>query len=213
MKINVNRKWQEHPELESRHVAATLLCELLTSSTPLDVCMARSHEYTSLSEQNRAFCLRLMQCTLKHFGQTKVAIANLMHTPLPAKFKYVDIQIAMAMAQIAAMDIPSYAAVNSAVELVKLHHSSHTALTNAILNKWIKEQGATLAHDHLLNIPDYLKNRWASWYRTNTIADMAQLISSETPLDITFKSLTLRSEWLAANHALTLPDLANRLAR
>jgi 16S rRNA (cytosine967-C5)-methyltransferase len=196
MKSNVNRQSSINPDLEARHVAAEILCTLLTENMPLDVCMSRSGAYADLSDQNRAFCLRLMQCYLKHYGQIAQEIDTLLRSPIPNKFRYVQLQIGLAMAQIAEMDIPPYAAVNSAVELAKLFSEPHAGLTNAVLNKWIKEKKASLSSPLLTNIPAWIQERWGGILGTDTVADIAEVLVEEAPLDITFKSKTLKSDWL-----------------
>lgn len=211
MKSNTNRKTPVPVELEARHVAGELLSELLHKHTPLDVCMARSHAYSQLSDQNKAFGLRLMQHYLRHYGLIEQAIGTLLHKPLPKVLTYIHVQIGLAMVQIARMEIPPYAAVNSAVELTKRASPPHAGVVNAVLNKWLKEQHATLPENILAVIPAWLKARWMDIYGEAHVRGIAQAMLKEPPLDISFKSSILRDDWLAAHADIPAAVIADSL--
>lgn len=197
MKSNVNRQTSEkQSELESRHVAAELLCLVINEQLPLDVCMSRSQSYQGLTHQDKAFGLRLMQQYLRHYGQSEHTIAALLHKPLHEQLTYVHVQIGLAMVQIQSMNIPPYAAVNTAVELTKRVSESHAGVVNAILNKWIKEHQSRWLAEPIANIPVWLQERWGSMYGIETITHIAQILTQEPSLDLTFKQQETKQQWV-----------------
>lgn len=198
MKSNANTHTLSDPNLSARHIAGLILAELITTQTPLDVCLSRSNVYHALSNQDKAFSLRLMQYYLRHYGQISGDIAPMLHKPLPAALTYINAQMGMAMIQMQTMDIPPYAAVNSAVELTKRYSAPHAGMVNAVLNKWIKQQNAVFQTPFLHNLPVWLRDRWEAFYGKEAVEKTARILTHEPPLDITFSSMQARHAWLAA---------------
>ena len=140
----------------------------------------------ALPERDRAFARLLAVTTLRRFGQIDDLIARCLETPLAGRMAAANGALRLGAAQLAFLDTPPHAAVDTAVRLAP---PRARGLVNAVLRRIAREgAGWRAAQDaERLNTPGWLWRSWRSAYgdaRTRAIA-AAHLV--EPPLDLSAK--------------------------
>ena len=170
------------PGLASRRLALRWTDGVLTAGRAFDPEDADD----ALPERDRAFARLLAVTTLRRFGQIDDLIARCLETPLAGRMAAANGALRLGAAQLAFLDTPPHAAVDTAVRLAP---PRARGLVNAVLRRIAREgAGWRAAQDaERLNTPGWLWRSWRSAYgdaRTRAIA-AAHLV--EPPLDLSAK--------------------------
>ena len=104
----------------------------------------------------------------------------------------------LGVAQIAVLELPPHAAVDTSVTLAGTRGQAVLkGLVNALLRR-IAEAGPLPAGDpEHLNVPDWLWQSWAAAYGEESSAAIARAHLAEAPLDITLKDPDSAPRWAA----------------
>lgn len=183
--------------LDARHAAALCLEQVMIQKRQSDVFFSNHAVFLALSPQDKAFCQRITRATLRHMGELDAVFLPYFERPL-GKNKYgVLAHIYLAATEIAFEKIPSYAAINSAVELVKSHYTGYEKLANAMLRRWLREHGGVIPSNPAANLPGWLLEKWRINYG-DALEAIAECLTGEPALDISFKSTAARGRFLEA---------------
>jgi len=180
--------------------AARMLQEILEKK--LFLSDVRS-QLDSLQEQDKAFAHMLVLTALRRLCSVKKQLKIHIKKKLPAKAKIAEYLLIMATVEILYLNTPSYAVLNTYVELVKKQTDKYIAgFVNAVLRKIATAENAPLSENDTF-FPDNFIKLLRQSYGIKTIRKMEQAALSEPALDISVKdnpehwAKTLRGTLLA----------------
>lgn len=200
--------------LEARRVALMLLVHVLDRRQPLDALLESEKDFTGLQRRDKAFVRMIAASTLRRLGQLDDLISRASdraEAPRPPLLHHL---LRMAAAQIAFMNVPDYAVVDTAVRLAEENAlGRQKGFVNAVLRRiaenyhdWTAKQDAGR-----LNTPEWLMKTWIEDYGLRTAAEIAQANISEAPLDISLKDPSMMRQWADTLQASILPTGSLRL--
>lgn len=194
--------------MRSRRVALSLMADILQRNRPLDQAIDESPQFLSLPGRDRAFVRMIVATSLRRFGQIDDFIRRAMDRKEPPRPPALQNLLRIGAAQIAFMNVPDYAVVNTSVEIaVKEGLGRQKGLVNAVLRRiaaeyqgWVEKQDAGR-----LNTPEWLMRTWINDYGLRTAAEIAQANLSEAMLDISVKDPAMAEYWAGTLQASILP--------
>ncbi len=179
------------PPPSARSVALDLLEAVLEERRPLDDAFAGHPGIPLLAPRDRAFARLLATATLRRLGEIDALVARRLARPLPAKARNVRNILRLGACQLAILETPPHAAVDTMVALAAARAPPpFKGLVNAVLRR-LADESPKLASSRdaaRLNTPDWLWNRWRATYGNATAHAIASVHLGEPPLDITVKS-------------------------
>lgn len=141
--------------------------------------------------RDRAFQHHLVMTVLRHFGEINAVLDNFLERRPKGKAAKVVTVFQLGIAQVLYLDVPSYAAASTTVDLVRLSgHSGHAKLVNAIMRR-VVDHGPKLLKTldaPRLNTPWWLWDSWEASYGKETARAIAIANAREPMLDISVKS-------------------------
>lgn len=194
--------------LSARLVALQLLCDVLDKNTPLDQALDSMAAFRLLSARDRSFARMLVATTLRRLGQIDDLIIQMSERGSPPSLPVVHHILRLGATQIFFMDVPVYAAVDTAVRMTEEKGLARLkGFVNAILRRMDREgRDLLLQQDDVnLNIPDWLYQVWVADYGQDEARQIAQALLSEAPLDITVKDQAMLSYWAAQMEGVIMP--------
>jgi 16S rRNA (cytosine967-C5)-methyltransferase len=174
-----------------------LVSDVLLGRQPLDQAwseLTAKPAVAALEPRDRALARLIAATVLRRQGELEHVLNGFLQKPLPAaKGRLWPILLAGA-AQLICLGMPPHAVVDIAVELTRRDRGAHrfAKLANAVLRRVGERGGALLADQDgvRLNTPDWLWQRWAAQYGTDTARRIAEASLQEAPLDVTLKTGT-----------------------
>jgi 16S rRNA (cytosine967-C5)-methyltransferase len=197
------------PALASRLVALDLLEDVLARKRALDHALAASGAFAALPVRDRAFVRMMVTTCLRRMGQVDDLLYLAMDRKGPATPPTLQNILRLGATQVAFMDVPDYAIVNSGVEMAAAAGLSRAkGLVNAVLRRVIAEgRDWFLKQDEArLNVPAWLMDIWTNDYGARVAPEIAQASLSEAPLDISVKDEAERDHWAQTLSATILPS-------
>ncbi|MBU0800149.1 MAG: RsmB/NOP family class I SAM-dependent RNA methyltransferase, partial [Alphaproteobacteria bacterium] len=195
--------------LSARVVALSLLGDVLSRRLALDHALAADKAFAALSTRDRAFVRMLVTTCLRRMGQVDDLISRAMDRRGPASPPLLQNVLRIGVTQIAFMDVPDYAIVDTGVNLAEQAGlSRQKGLVNAVLRRVISEgRDWFLKQDEgRLNVPQWLMQVWIEDFGLRVAAEIAQASLAEAPLDITVKDEADRDHWAQELQATILPS-------
>lgn len=194
--------------LEARKAALAILCQVLDRGQPLDQVLESEAAFTDLSGRDKAFARMILSTTLRRLGQIDDFILRASDKGIVPNPPALRNLLRLAAAQIAFMNVPDYAVVDTSVRIAEeTDMGRQKGFVNAVLRRvaenhreWADKQDAPR-----LNTPAWLMKIWIADYGLRTAADIAQANLSEAPLDITLKDSSRLAHWADALGASILP--------
>ena len=151
---------------------------------------AEDRHLAKLSSRDRAYTRLLLTTTLRRRGQLDHIIAACLRKPLGLKQTTLQNLLRLGAMQLLFLDTPSYAAIDSMVDLARRSGlTAFTGLTNAVLRR-IDSERETLLDESIgprLNTPDWLWDSWCAAYGEPVTQAIAAAHLIEPPLDLTPK--------------------------
>ena len=194
--------------LSARLVALQLLSEVLGKRQPLDQALDSMASFRLLSGRDRAFTRMLVATTLRRLGQIDSLILQMSERgeyPSPPVIHHI---LRLGITQIFFMDVPVYAAVDTAVRMTEEKNLPRLkGFVNAILRR-LEREGHELVQQQdaaQLNMPDWLRALWIADYGVDVTDQMALAVFNEAPLDITVKDPAMLAYWAAQLEADIMP--------
>lgn len=194
--------------LSARLVALQLLCDVLDKNIPLDQALDSMAAFRLLSSRDRAFSRMLVATALRRLGQIDDLIIQMSERGTPPSPPIVHHILRLGATQIFFMDVPVYAAVDTAVRMAEEKGLARLkGFVNAILRRMDREgRDAVSSQDEVgLNIPRWLYHIWESDYGADVATQIAQALLNEAPLDITVKDQAMLPYWAAQLEGTIVP--------
>jgi 16S rRNA (cytosine967-C5)-methyltransferase len=173
----------------SRVTAAQILKECVDNDKDLAVAMNNNPRYGKLKNNDKNFCMLLVNECFRHMGQLDVIIDKFLSHPdrIPADVRYM---LRVSSAEWFFTDSPVYAVVNNAVNGVSaLKQNKLKGLTNAVVRKICKmdkEEINNIPVDK--NFPTWLREVWAKQYGQEKTQEIMENSLKRYPLYINVKS-------------------------
>lgn len=177
-----------HAGLPARRRACELVEAVLIRRRPLDEAIDARVE---LAAADRALARKIAGTTLRRLGSLDRILAERLTKGLPDGLPRLATILRTALAQVLFLEVPDYAAVDSAVRLVEADRrmAGFAPLTNAVLRGLARDKDAVLASlDPLDDLPSWIRQRWLATYGDETTGKIAQALAVEPPLDLTVKA-------------------------
>lgn len=194
--------------LHSRQVALDLMNDVLVRRQALDHALERHEELAALPVRDRAFVRMMVATALRRCGQLDDLIRRASQRPdTQAPLALINI-LRLGGVQILFMDVPDYAAVDTAVGLAEQAGlARQKGYVNAVLRRMTETGRDILAQQDAarLNTPEWLMKLWIADYGLRTAAEIAQAHLTEAPLDISIKDMNELSHWAQRLEAAILP--------
>ena len=194
--------------LSARLVALQLLADVMGKRQPLDQALDSMAVFRLLSGRDRAFTRMLVATTLRRLGQIDSLILQMSERgefPSPPIIHHI---LRLGITQIFFMDVPVYAAVDTAVRMTEEKNLPRLkGFVNAILRR-LEREGHEMVQEQdaaLLNIPHWLRALWVADYGSDTADKISLALLEEAPLDITVKDPAMLPYWAVQLEAEILP--------
>lgn len=191
-----------------RKVALYILGQVLDRHQALDNVLETYSDFLELPGRDKAFIRMMVATTLRRLGQLDDFIQRGSKKKEPPTPPQLHNLLRMAATQIAFMNVPDYAVVDTAVRLAEeCEMSRQKGFVNAVLRRvaenhkdWISKQDETR-----INTPEWLMKLWIADYDLRTAAEIAQANLSEASLDISIKAPDKTEALLKTLEAALLP--------
>lgn len=194
--------------VQARLAAVFLLESVLDRRIALDQALEDSRELSVLPGRDRAFTRMAVATALRRLGQVDDLIRRACEkpeNPVPPRLHHL---LRVGVAQLAFMNAPDYAVVDTAVRAAEeLGLSRQKGFVNALLRRvaregrdWIMAQD-----DAALNIPGWLMEIWRADYGPKDAFEIARACLVEAPLDVSAKDQSMLAYWAGTLQAHVLP--------
>jgi 16S rRNA (cytosine967-C5)-methyltransferase len=198
-----------HPGLPARRRACDLVEAVLVRRRPLDEAL---DERTELEAVDRALARKIAATTLRRLGSIDRVLAERLAKGLPDGLPRLGTILLTGACQILFLDVPDYAAVDSAVRMVEANAKTRgfAGLANAVLRGIGRDRGDILAVlEPLDDLAPWLRARWVAAHGEGQARALARIIAVEPPLDLTVKSDA--GDWAARLGGTVTPTGSVRL--
>ncbi len=190
--------------LNTRLCAVSMLDDVLQRKQPLDQVLEQNEIFKGLTSRDKGFTRMMVSTALRRLGQIDDLIEKAVEKKPPHNATLQNI-LRLGITQVAFMDVPDHAAVDTSVSLTeRLGMEKQKAFVNGVLRtitrvgrEWLERQD-----EGRLNTPEWLLKIWIEDYGLGTAAHIAAANLSEAPLDITIKDEDSRNFW-ASNFKAT----------
>lgn len=180
--------------LPARRAAAEVLAAVLQKKQPLDDILGRSLErgfMFDLPQRDRALTRAIVAASLRRKGQLDHVLSTFLDRGIPEKSGTLYPILLSAAAQLIFLKTPPHAAIDLAVTLVQYDPRAkrYDKLANAVLRR-VANDGARIAAKldaARINTPDWLWERWVSYWGEARAHDIAAAHLIEPPLDLSVK--------------------------
>ncbi len=171
----------------SRAVALDVLLRV-DGGAPSDRALDRALRRTRLDERDRRFTTELVYGSLRRQATLDRLLAPHSRRPLDELDPAVRLALRLAVYQCRFLSsVPDHAAVDAAVESVKLHQPAAAGLVNGVLRAWLRSQsdevdGAELSLGMRYDVPEWWASRWVGAYGEETAAQWLSRTLEAAPL-------------------------------
>ena len=143
-----------------------------------------------LNEKDKALIKFITLTTIRNRGIIENIMNKYLKKPLKEKMLEPKSGIMLGISQILFSRIPSYASVNTVVDLFYGKNQKWKPLVNALLRKVVKEKITLmqLVENKILNIPFWLKNSWFKQFGKDKAIKIINSIFEDPTIDIKVKS-------------------------
>lgn len=203
--------------LDSRVASLYILKKILDEKSTIESAIDNlSHK---INPGDRGFIRHLVTTTIRRLGQLDKIIDHLTKTKLGNTQMAVRHILRLGITQLLYMDVPAYAAVDSAVRLVeeklskKLHYLKKAV--NAILRNVDRDREQLLKKfgNTRLNFPNWLLKSWDARYGNASVKEIIAVCLEEAPLDITLKPELNADDWANSLGGKVVRDHTIRLEK
>ena len=170
--------------------------------------------YRALSPSDRGLTRAIATVALRWLGIFRHTLGERLKQGIPASSGPLEPVLIAAIAQILVLDVPDYAAVDTAVERLRRDRRGgrYTGLANAVLRGIARDRARILdSCDPLaINTPEWLAARWRSAFGEAAARAIAVAHLKEPPLDLSVRSDA--AGWAERLGGIVLPTGTVRLA-
>ncbi len=146
----------------------------------------------NLSEKDISFVMYFTNISIRHRGQIETIIKKYVKKNLPKNILEIKAGLMLGVAQIFFSEIPSYALVDSTVNLFQGRIKKWRSLANAVLRKINKEKSslAKIKNNLTLSVPEWLYTDWKKQYGVKSAKKLLEVFQNEPGLDLRVKNQT-----------------------
>lgn len=193
-----------------RKAATEILVKVETRKAYSDVLLDSVLSSSGLSHRDRALLTQLTYGTLRWRGRIDARLSQLLRRPLASAEPFLRNLLRIAVYQLTFLDaVPDYAAVNTAVDLAKLHGGGHAAgFVNGVLRSYLRQEQkqplpkpdpdtaelATIAE--YWSHPHWLAEHWRDYLGAKELAALLEANNKEPPLVLRVNALRTTRETL-----------------
>ena len=146
----------------------------------------------NMSAQDRGFAWAIAATVLKRKGQIDAFLEKYIKRSLPQRARGVEFILRIGIGELLFLKNSPHAVVSTAQEVAKTEKelTKFTGLINAVLRR-VSCEGESLLKKEIfpiLNIPEWIDERWQQNYGSDEVQRIAGAIIEEPALDITVKS-------------------------
>jgi 16S rRNA (cytosine967-C5)-methyltransferase len=183
-----------------RRLASEILLKVDTRKAYADILLDHALKFANLDDRDRALLTEIVYGTLRWRGRIDASLSQETRLPLVQTDPFLRNLLRATLYQIIFLDkIPSYAAVNEAVELAKLRGAKTSGFVNAVLRNFLRRNSvssdavpndrsiAALAKE--FSHPEWLVLRWLVEYGFEEAAALMRANNERTPLVLRVNSL------------------------
>jgi 16S rRNA (cytosine967-C5)-methyltransferase len=210
-----NAPAQNRPR-DARDFAITVIGDVVHRRLALDERLERlggDDAFRALSSSDRGLARAIASAALRGLGIIRKEMRARLAEGLPPNAGPFEAVMIAAIAQILYLDVPDYAAVDTAIDKLRADPRSdrYVRLANAVLRAIARDREAILAVADPLadNTPEWLAGRWRSAYGEDAARAIAAAHLAEPPLDLSVKSDP--EGWAARLGGVALPSGTVRL--
>ena len=169
----------------SRILATNLLTKILSRKSPIESTMNSDNNFNKLSIEDKKFCRLLLSETLRRFGQVNFILDKYLKLKIPKNNHLINV-IRISVTEIVFINSSKYAAINDAVELIKLNISKSKAnMANAVLRNIDREIIELRKNtNNTQNIPKWLIKSWRDSWGLNKLDKIINSFFKKPYLDI-----------------------------
>ena len=154
---------------------------------PFEQQIASSKSFQNLEDRDKRFCRLLITEVIRHHGQIDFILKKFLKQGIPRSHINFHNILRMGVAELLFIKSTKYAAINDAVELVKLKVSqAKTGVVNAVLRRIDKESEVLIiqtSNSH--NFPKWLLDDWKKNWGEAIVKSIIDTVMKEPYLDIT----------------------------
>lgn len=194
--------------MAARTCALDFLEKILVRKLPFDSLLENEAAFKALNARDRSFVHMLVATTLRRLGQIDDFLTRAQDRPDTLRPQVITNILRLGAAQIAFMDVPDHAAVDTSVRLsIAAGLEGMKGFVNAVLRRITREKDAWMGFQDgaRLNVPEWLMRVWTSDYGEDEAALIAQASLGEAPLDISVKIPDMIPFWAETLEADILP--------
>ena len=201
---------------DARDFAIAALIDVVFRRLPLDERLeklGREPEFQALSPSDRGLARAIASSAVRGLGLIRSQLAGRLAQGIPVSSGPLEAVLIAAVAQILFLDVPDYAAVDTAIDKLRADRRAdrYVRLANAVLRSIARDRAAILDQlDPLTdNTPGWLAARWSAAYGVDTARAIAAAHLQTPPLDLSVKSDP--EGWAARLGATLMPGGTLRL--
>lgn len=180
---------------DARDFAIAALADVVFRRLPLDERlerMGREPAFEALNPSDRGLARAIASSALRGLGLIRKLLATRLQQGIPVNSGILEAVLIAATAQILFLDVPDYAAVNTAIDKLRADRRAdrYVRLANAVLRAIARDRAAILdTLDPLRDTtPEWLAIRWSAAYGEDTARAIAAAHLALPPLDLSVKS-------------------------
>ena len=160
----------------------------------------------NLSEKDISFVTYFTNIAIRHRGQIETIIKHYIKKNLPKNILEIKAGLMLGVAQIFFSEIPSYALVDSTVNLFQGKIKKWRSLANAVLRKINTEKNnlEKIKNNLILSIPSWLYTDWKNQYGEKNVKKLLEVLQNEPGLDLRVKNKT--DYWVSVLGGIKLGD-------
>ncbi len=144
----------------------------------------------NFSEKDISFVIYFTNISIRHRGQIEGIIKKYLKKPLPKYIYEIKAGLILGVAQIFFSEIPSYASVDSTVNLFQGKIIKWRSLANAVLRKINEERKSLeeIKNNLNLSIPKWLYKDWENQYGEKRSKKLLDIFQDEPGIDLRIKN-------------------------
>lgn len=180
---------------DARDFAIAVIADVVFRRLPLDERlerMGRDAGFEALNPSDRGLARAIASSALRGLGLIRKLLASRLAQGVPVNSGLLEAVLIAAVAQILFLDVPDYAAVNTAIDKLRADRRSdrYVRLANAVLRGIARDRAAILDRLDPLGdtTPAWLAARWTAAYGEATARAIAAAHLALPPLDLSVKS-------------------------
>ncbi|MGP1274137.1 MAG: RsmB/NOP family class I SAM-dependent RNA methyltransferase [Caulobacterales bacterium] len=176
--------------LSAREAALTAYLALDAEGTAPDSALSAQAGFKAMEPRDRAFARAILSAAIRRRGTLETVYNTFLDKPLRPREVFGRSVLTLASAELTVLMTPPHAVVDGWVRITGASPDGRKlkGLVNAVLRR-VSERGTEVFQgaDPLLDLPEWLRERWSAIYGEETTRAMALARAGAPPLDLSCK--------------------------